>query len=235
MFNKKNKEQEQEIMNLDDVKRQNKDLYEQLTNKNRDYMFQLNNRLESLDYDSVKKEYVFNGMLKEIIVGQEQSLTARKTYGTITEQVENILGKNVQTEGHEERSERWKIYVDGALLAGGMFNLILGFGALQNSGNPDTQVTLWQVLINFLLGGLAIMMLTHYAPTRGQRKGLLKYTIATVVIVLTWAVITGLLLALIPDVINPVIPGVIVLIIGALALLGKWQFKKQLDVKGTLF
>lgn len=235
MFDKKNKEVDQEIVNLDEIKRENTEMYEQLTNKNRDYMFQLNARLESLNYDPVKKEYVFNEMLKDIIAAQEQSITARKTYGTVTAQADNILGKTVHTGGLEERSEQWKIYVDGALLAGGIFNLISGFGALQSPETIETQVTLWQVIINFLLGGLAIMMLTRYAPTRGETKGLLKYTLATVVIVIMWALLTSLLLAIIPSAINPIIPGAVVMVIGALALLGKWQFKKQFDVKGTLF
>lgn len=237
MFNKKkNEDQQEDVLSLEEIKSQNEDMYGQLTNKNQDYMFQLNSRLESLEYDPVKKEYVFHEMLEEIITAQEQHITARKTYGTVTEQADNILGKNVRIqEEAEERSETWKIYVDGALLAGGMFNLISGFGALQSPDALETQVSLWQVIINFLLGGLAIMMLTRYAPRKGETKGLLKYGIATVVIVISWAILTSLLLAIIPNAINPIIPGAVVMVIGALALVGKWQFKKRLDVKGTLF
>lgn len=237
MFNKKkNEDQEQDILSLDEIKRQNEDMYTQLTNKNQDYMFQLNSRLESLDYDAVKKEYVFHEMLQDILAAQEQHITARKTYGTVTEQADNILGKNVHIqEEAEERSETWKIYVDGALLAGGIFNLISGLGALQSPDVLDTQVSLWQVIINFLLGGLAIMMLTRYAPRKGETKGLVKYAIATVVIVISWAILTTFILALIPNAINPIVPGAIVMIIGAVALVLKWQFKKRLDVKGTLF
>lgn len=237
-FNKKNKaeKQEQEQLQFDDIKKQNEELYKQLTNKNKNYMFQLNARLEALDYSPVKKEYVFNEMLQEIIEAQSASMTARKVYGTITEQADNILGKNViGPVEEEEKSPTWQLYVDGALLAGGMFNLISGFSAMQEAATLANQVRLFQLIFNFLLGGLAVMILTKYAPRRGESKGLLKYAMATVVVVVGWALLSGVLVTIIPVIINPVIPGVAVMIIGALALIGKWQFKKIFDVKGTLF
>lgn len=239
-FNKKknNEELEQETLTFEEVKSENQTLYTQLTKKNQNYMFQLNSRLESLDYSPVKKEYVYNEMLKEIIAAQDDAITARKMYGTVTEQADNILGKKVYAPGAEDEGETsptWQIYVDGALMAGGMFNLISGFSAMQAAATAETQVRLWQLIFNFLLGGLAVMVLTKYAPKKGETKGLLRYALATIIVVVSWALVTGILLAAIPDVLNPIIQGVVVMIIGALGLVGKWLFKRHYNVQGTLF
>lgn len=223
--------EKQETKTLDELKAENEQLYTQLTNKNQDYMFQLNSRLEELDYDSEKKEYVFNDMFKEIITGQESSIPARRIYGTPTEQADNILGKNVRLPEEEvERSPNHLLYLDGALLMGGLFNLILGISAMRSGGN---QVGLLQVILNFLFGGLAVLILTRYAPKPGQTKGLLKYGLATVIVIVGWTTIMATVLSLL-DFMNPIIPGGLVLAIGVIALFAKWYFKRKFDIKGTL-
>lgn len=222
-----------ETKTLADIEAENKALYQQLTNKNEDYMFQLNSRLEELDYDATKKAYVFNDMLHEIIAAQEVSLTARKTYGTVREQADNILGKNVSVDGEDgERSSEKLLYLDGALLMGGFFNLINGFGAMR-SEEAMAQVGIVQVLLNFLLGGLAVMLLTRYLPAPGQTKGFLKYAGATLVIILGWVVLMALILTALNP-INFIIPSTIVMGIGVVSLVAKWYFKKKFNIKGTI-
>lgn len=235
MFKKKKKNNEKEVLSLKEIERQNKDLYKQLTNKNQNYMFQLNNRLESLNYDTKKKAYVFNEMYQEMLAAQSSSITARKMYGTVTEQAEHILNKNVITDEEANQSFDWKLYVDSALLAGGLFNLISGFGAMQAQATADNQVRLIQLILNFIIGGFVIMLLTKFAPTKGQTKGFIEYILVTVGVILGWSFMMTFVLMFIPDAINPIVPGVIAMILGAAALIGKWQFKKRFNVQGTLF
>jgi len=225
--------QENVTLNLEETRKQNEELYQELTNKNQDYMFQLNSRLEELDYDPVKKTYIFNDMLHEMLTAEESSIPGKRIYGTVTEQADNILGKDVEIpEEEKEKSPLWMRYMDGALLLGGLFSLVNGFGALQEAGEP---VGIFQVLLNFLFGGLAVLALTKYAPKPGQTKGMLKYIAATLGVMFAWVfALTGALL-IIPDVINPVIPGGVVIGIGAVALVAKWYLKRKLGIEGTLF
>lgn len=226
--------EKREEKSLNEIKAENKSLYTQLTNKNKDYMFQLNKRLEKLDYSSTKKEYVFNEMLQEIIAAQASSLTARRIYGTVTEQADNILGKNVNMpEDEMEKSPTPLLYLDGALLMGGLFNFINGLSAIRSDA-IQSQVGLLQVILNFLLGGLAVLILTKYAPRPGQTKGLLKYGAATVVVIISWVFVMAGILSFL-SVINPIMPGYLVLGIGIAALIAKWYFKRKFDIKGTLF
>ena len=97
MFNRKKKEQsEEKTKSFDEIKEENLQLYQELTNKNQDYMFQLNSRLDELNYNENWKELVFNDMLQELIAAQATHITARKLYGTVTEQADSILTKNIQ-------------------------------------------------------------------------------------------------------------------------------------------
>ena len=216
-----------------ELKAENNALHQQLTNKNRDYMFQLNSRLDKLDYDETKKIYVFNTMYQEIIAAQESSLTARRVYGTVSEQVDNILGNKVAVgEDNTERSPDKLIYLDGALLMGGLFNILYGFSAFR-AEEAGMQIGLVQVLLNFFLGGLAVMLLTRFVPKAGETKGLLKYALATLVIVVGWVMLTTAIIIILEP-IDVGLPGLLVMVIGGLSLLAKWYFKKKLGIRGTI-
>lgn len=233
MFNRKKKEQpEENTKSLDEVKKENQELYQELTNKNKDYMFQLNSRLDELDYNSNWKELVFNEMLQEIIAAQATHITARKLYGTVTEQADNIVGKKVQPGEDEVRSPNWQIFIDGALLMGGLFGIVFG---ISSWNNPENSIGLLQFLMNFILGGVSIVVLTKYMPKPGETKGFLKYMGATVVVILFWVLFLSVVLTVLPSLLNPALPAVVVLGLSALSLLGRWFFKRKYNVKGSFF
>lgn len=231
-MSKQNKETEKQL-SFEEVINENTKLHEQLTNKNKDYIFQINTRLDEIDYDQQKKEYVLNEMFHELIKGQKESMTACRIYGTPTERVEVILGNKVDvSEGPQERSPQWMLYIDGALLLGGLFSLINGVGTLRD---PDTTVGLVQIILNFLLGGLAMLVLTKYSPKPGKTKGMLKYILATVSVMFFWILMITLTLTALPDAFNPAVPGQIIIGIGVISLVVKWYVKKKLNIQGTLF
>ena len=230
----KKQENNEEQRSLEEIENENNDLYNQLTNKNKDYIFQINTRLEELEYDPVKKEYVLNQMFHEMIKAQEESITARKLYGTPTERVDIILGNKVEIpEGEQGKSPLWMRYMDGALLLGGIFALINGIASLR--GGPDSNVGLLQILTNFLLGGLAALVLAKYAPRPGQSKGFIKYIAATFAVMFIWILVVIATQWFSLTFLNPILPGEVIIGIGAIALVAKWYLKKQLDIQGTLF
>ena len=234
MFNKDKKEETAEkTLTFEEIQQENETYYTRLTNKNRDYMFQLNNRLDELAYDPVKKEYVFNEMLPEVINAQRSHIPARKVYGTVREQADNIIGKNIYLPGENMgKSPTWMLYMDGALLMGGLFGIVNGIATWRA---PAEQVGLLQIIMNFLIGGLAVLVLTKYAPKQGQTKGLLKYIVATAGVMFFWVVILTFILAIIPDVLNPVIPGPVIVGIAVVAIISRWYLKRKLNIKGTIF
>lgn len=232
MFNK-DKKDETELMENRDLEQENKELYRQLTNKNKDYFFQLNSRLEELSYDPDKKLVVINHMLQETVEFQEDAITARKMYGTVTERADQILGIVPDNlEGDSKMSPTKHLYLDGALLLGGMFSIITSLSAGSSNTPP---VSLFQLIMNFALGGLVVLILLKYRPDPNQNKGFFKYTLVTVSTIMAWFFAMTFIEMLVPSIINPALPRGLVMGIGALGILARWYFKKKFDIKGTIF
>ncbi len=229
---KESVEQEPEVT-LEDRKRENDALFDQLTNKNREYMMTLNRKLDDAGFPEDNKTLVFNDMLKNIVSQQTNHLTARKLYGTATDQARYLTeSDHADMTGPVERSELWKIYLDGALLLGGMFAVITGISYLV--GNQEAGLGLITMILNFLLGGLAVMVITKYAPQPGVKGGFIKYIVATTITMLTWIILMAFGTAMLPQALNPMIPGSITLVIGVVAFAAKWYLKKKLNIQGTL-
>ncbi|GAA0473383.1 DUF1129 domain-containing protein [Alkalibacterium sp. s-m-22] len=233
MPKKKNTVEQEPEVTLEDKKRENDALFDQLTNKNREYMMTLNRKLDDAGFPEDNKTLVFNDMLKNIVSQQANHLTARKLYGTATDQARYLTeSDHADMTGPIERSESWKIYLDGALLLGGMFAVITGISYLV--GNQEAGLGLITMILNFLLGGLAVMVITKYAPQPGVKGGFIKYIVATTITMLTWIILMAFGTAMLPQALNPMIPGSITLVIGVVAFAAKWYLKKKLNIQGTL-
>ncbi|GAB2486551.1 DUF1129 domain-containing protein [Alkalibacterium psychrotolerans] len=233
MAKKKDTVEQEPQVTVADKKKENDALFEQLTNKNKDYMVKLNRKLEDSNMPEDNKILVFNDMLKNIVAEQPNHITARKLYGTVTDQARFLIDNN---QGEQvkpvKRSETWKIYMDGALLLGGIFAVITGISYV--FGDQQAGLGLITMILNFLLGGLAVMIITKYAPQPGVKGGFIKYIVATTLTMLVWILLMAFGTALIPQALNPLIPGSITLVIGILAFAAKWYLKKKLNIQGTL-
>lgn len=228
----KSNEQESQI-DYEAKETENTELFDQLTNKNQEYMIKLNRRLDEANVSEERKTNIFNDMLKNILSEQANHNTARNIYGTVTDQASYLInGTSGAVEEPVERSATWKLWLDGALLLGGMFSVITGISYF--TGNSEAGLGVTTLLLNFILGGFAVMIITKYAPKPGVKGGFLKYILATTLTMIAWIMLMAFSTKLIPPVINPLIPGSYTLVIGVIAFAAKWYLKKKLDIKGTL-
>jgi len=233
MAKKNNANEQNTAVDYAAKEKENAALFDQLTNKNQEYMIKLNRRLDDANMSEERKTIIFNDMLKNIVAEQANHVTARTIYGTVTDQARYLIeGKRGVVEKPVERSEAWKLWLDGALLLGGMFAVITGISYF--TGNEEAGLGLMTLILNFILGGFAVMIITKYAPRPGVKGGFLKYVLATTLTMVVWIMLMAFGTALIPPALNPVIPGPYTLAIGLLAFLAKWYLKKKLDIKGTL-
>jgi len=233
LVNDQNTEEIQE-KTVDDKRRENENYFVQLTSKNSDYMVKLNRMLdEEYNLDEETRIEVFNDMYPVIIDEQKKSVPAKKVYGTVTERAQAIIqDPYAGREQVVERSETWKLYLDGALLLGGMFALISGVAYL--IGNEASGLGLVTMILNYILGGAAMLVINKYAPVPGQKGGFFKYIIATTLTLAVWIMLMSFGEVLVPSVLNPFIPGSITLVIGAGSLALKWYLKKKLNIRGTI-
>lgn len=221
------------------IEQQNKEMMEQLTNKNQDYFFQLDKRLVEEGYPQEDIDGLLHEMLKETLELQEQSIPASRHYGTVTEYVRKLRTGEVddKDEGSEEISPLWQRYVDGALLLGGLFALINGVGTLSVNVLKYEPAGLGEILVNFLLGGLVMILLTKNAPKPGDKWSFLKYFGTSILAMIIWVIGISTLryFAYQFPFLNPELPGYIIILIGSLALSGRYLFKRHYNIKGTLF
>lgn len=235
MFNKNNKEapeQSDKAAELLAKKEENAELYEQLTNKNREYMVKLNRSLDDHKVSEERKTIIYNDMLKKIVEQQSHHLTARRIYGTVTDQA-NYLTDNQTASEQEEvvRSESWKIYLDGVLTAGGAYTGITGLISLFT--DQSSTMTLFMAFLAFVVGGLALMVIAKYAPVPGQKGGFLKYILATSGVMIGFVLL--MTLGAFPSPFNPMLSPMISVIIGVAAIGAKIYLKRRLNIQGTLF
>lgn len=231
-------EKQPQVDTLAEIEKENKEMMKQLTNKNEEYFFQLDKRLVEEGYPTEDIERLLHEMLEETLELQEQSIPARRHYGTVTEYVRKLrTGEIDEANKQEEISPLWQRYVDGALLLGGLFALINGVGSLNLNVLKYEPAGLGELLINFLLGGLVMLLLTKNAPRPGEKWSFLKYFATSILAMLIWVIGISTLryFAMEFPALNPQLPGYIIILIGSLALSGRYFFKRHYNIKGGLF
>lgn len=226
-----------DVLSVEEKKMKNEEMIRQLTAKNQDYIVKLNRHLaEHYGYSEDQRAEVNYRMLPEIIEGQRNHNPARKLYGPPTERAQYIVENPHQDQEHHtvERSEMWKLYLDGALLLGGIFSLVSGVSYFFG-GNAGI-LPLLTLINNFVLGGLAVLLITRFLPQPGQKGGFLKYIGVTILAMAGWVLAMSLVNILIPpgSLLNPFVSGPMALLIGVVALLLKWYLKRKLNIRGTV-
>lgn len=223
-----------EEVTIDEKKAQNESLIEQLTNKNTSYIVKLNRQLKNRGWDDDQVTEVLYSMLPTIVEQQANHITAKKLYGTVTEQADHLTAGPNRKNNVVEKSEPWKLYIDGALLLGGLLAVINGVFQLFGNGQTQNPMGAATLFINFLLAGGAMLVIGKYAPEPGKKGGFMKYILASTLTMLVWMLFFSVGAALIPRVINPVVPPMVSIGIGVLAIIGKYFFKRAFDVHGSL-
>lgn len=235
MFNKKENEvtgQTEKSAELLAKKEENAELYEQLTNKNREYMVKLNRSLDDRRVSEERKTLIYNDMLKNIVEQQGKHVTARRIYGTVTDQADYLTENQTASEqGEVVRSEPWKLYLDGALTAGGAYTGITGLISMFT--DQEATMRLFMAFLAFVLGGFAFMVIAKYAPVPGQKGGFLKYVLATSGVMIAFVLL--MTLGSLAGTLNPVLSPTISVIIGVVAIAAKIYLKRRLNIQGTLF
>lgn len=225
-----------ETKSLEQQKLENAELVRQLTKRNEQYMLNLDKILTQAHFDEERKTQIFHQMMQEMVASQKAGRTARQMYGTVSECAENLLQKG-EEDTPPKRSADWLIWLDGGLLIGSIFALISGVSMLTNMEQGAAGTGVLSLIVNFAVGGLAMMVISKYMPNpnapKGQR-GYGKYILATIAAMLLWMLIMTLA-ATIPANINPSLPPVAYIVVGVAGLLGKTFLKRKYRITGGLF
>ena len=217
---------QEEVVSVDALKAK-------LTSKNEQYIYQLERSLKEAGFDEAQIEKELSIMLPEIVEKQKAGVTARQLFGTVTERVQSIVAGPVKDP--DAKSPDWQIAVDGGLLVGGLFALVIGVTLMLNS-----EAQAWglvTLLINFVAGAYIVLAISKNTPKfdnpKGQR-GYIRYLVVSTVAMVAWLILVVLSQQYIPSVINIVLGYEWYLLIGAAALAGRFYLKKKLNIVGSV-
>lgn len=222
---------------LEQTKNENSVLWSELTKRNEQYMIGLDRALTQANYNEESKHTLYNKMMKELVANQKSGTTARQLYGTVSECAENVLQRQEATVS-SERSPDWLIALDGGLLLGAIFALISGTSLLTAGENTQPGMGIISLILNFIAGGLSMLIVSKYQPDVNApkgKKGYFKYIGVLILSMVFWMLAMTATMVLVPPAINISLPATAYLIIGALSFALRVYLKKKFNITGGVF
>lgn len=222
---------------LEQIKNENSVLWSELTKRNEQYMIGLDRALTQANYGEESKHTLYNKMMKELVANQKSGTTARQLYGTVSECAENVLQRQEATVS-SERSPDWLIALDGGLLLGAIFALISGTSLLTAGENTQPGMGIISLILNFIAGGLSMLIVSKYQPDVNApkgKKGYFKYIGVLILSMVFWMLAMTATMVLVPPAINISLPATAYLIIGALSFALRVYLKKKFSITGGVF
>lgn len=222
---------------LEQLAIENRNLSEELTKRNFDFMFQFMKEMRARDSYHGNLIELENEMLKALVAGQKEGKTAKHLFGTVTGYVREVETR--PTKEDLAPSPFWQIWIEGGLLIGGAFSALAGLTLLMGNGSENAQSTgLTSLIINFIVGGLVMAILTKYQPDFNKPKGergMWRYILVAVLTLAAWLGFISLTTMFVPNSLNPVMPAFIYIAIAIIAFVIRWWFKREFNVKGGIF
>lgn len=216
---------------------------EGLTNKNEDYMYQLNKQLEKSNVTYTKKQELLQATLKQIKEGQKTGKTARAMFGTPTQHAHDLLHpKKKDTNQSVADQSTWLLAADNALI---FFAIFTGMFAIMSWISPkslDVSINgssgITAIVVISILGGLifavvAKMMMPRKVNGKVKRRPFWQRTLVVLGGLVLWMVIYfgGNIL---PNAINPRPNRYVYLVCALVGLGGDIYFRRRYHVSGIL-
>lgn len=210
---------------------ENRDLEEKLTKRNQQYIFDLKKSLTAANLTEEEKTLALHEILPQLVDGQKTGKTARQLFGTVSECTQNILEKPTP----QQEVKPWMEWLDNSLLLLGVLALMGGLMPMLSKG-ATTTYGLLTLFFASMAGGLAFYLINRYVyqyerpgvakedrPSFIKKAGILMGAVVMWIVVFTAA-------AMLPPVINPMLPPIYTMVIGAAAFGVRYLFKKKFNI-----
>lgn len=217
------------------------ELRKKLSNKNSDYVFRLQKELEKqgkLTTEQAREKV--DALLPEIIVAQRHGQPANGLYlAAPMVKANQMLHPEVKPKTMLD-IPFWQRAVDNGLF---WLAIFMGMYGLLGFSNPKTQSGQNGVLTITLTGVLlGVFMAKYYEwimpKTGSNKKPKISWPRAigvSVALIIILVVVLGVLSQPVFRVINPVLPGIVYIIIAAIAFGVRYLFRKKYDIKISAF
>ena len=143
---------------------ENRQLEQNLTKRNEQYIFDLKKSLKAANLSEEELALALHGILPELVAGQKTGKTARQLFGTVSERTEAILNKPAEV----KEPAGWMIWLDNTLLLLGLLTIMLAAMSLFSKGTAQPLG-----LTTYILGAMAggyVFYLMHKSSRWRQKQ-----------------------------------------------------------------
>ncbi|MDO4666742.1 MAG: DUF1129 family protein [Streptococcus sp.] len=181
---------------------------------------------------------ILEKIIPEILENQPKGITARGLYGAPSAWATSFTTKERYEAEHPKENDDPKLMImDSILFIFGFFSLLSSIVNIASS--KPSVYGLVTLILGSCVGGGALYSLHHfiyrfYGPEyeRSQRPPIWKSVIIMILAMLLWLVAITVT-SLLPEIINPHLPNLVIVILGALVLALRFYLKKRLNIKTT--
>ncbi|RCW16568.1 hypothetical protein CAC02_07910 [Streptococcus gallolyticus] len=209
-----------------------------LTKKNQEFIHIATNQLIQDGKSDADIKAILEEALPTIVENQKKGVTARALFGAPTVWAASFTEKasDKKTEQTAKNDNPWLMWLDTSFLFIGVVALLNAVLGLFNSAAASSGLL---SLLALGFGGGAAMYTTyhfvyrHYGKPKSERPGWAKTILVLVLAMLGWVLLYGAT-AFLPAVINPQLPAILMLIIGAATLLGRYFLQKKYNIQSAM-
>lgn len=206
-----------------------------LTKKNQEFIHIATNQLIKDGKTDNEIKEILEEILPTIIEKQKTGVTARNLYGAPSEwAASKSLSEREKKNQVEYNENPWLMWLDSSLF---MLAIIAGINGLMNLLGQGAQYGLFTLLVIGFGVGAGMYFMYHFVYRQqiktGQRPKLLKAILFLGLATLAWSLVF-LLAALIPVSLNPILPPVVTILIGAAAFGARYLLKKKYNIRNAM-
>ncbi len=214
---------------------ENRELEPQLTKRNQQYIFDLKKSLQAANLSEEEMVIALHDILPTLVEEQKSGKTARQLFGTVAERTESILNKPQP----QPEAKPLLMWVDNTLFILGVFGLMVGVMGLFTNGKAQ-MYGVFSLLVGSAIGGFVFYLFYKFfyqyeqpGADKSKRPKLWKAMLLMVPIFFLWMLLWGVSSLPMFDIINPTLPPLGTVAVGAAALGLRWFLKKKYNIQGS--
>ncbi|MBP2620013.1 DUF1129 domain-containing protein [Streptococcus panodentis] len=211
---------------------------DKLSKKNKEFIHIATHQLLLDGKTDQEIQKILEDILPEILENQSKGITARGLYGAPTAWAASFAAKERYDAEHPKENDdpKWMM-LDSVLFIFGFFAVLSSIVNLSSS--QPSVYGLTTLILGSVVGGLVFYANHHfiyrfYGPDtdRSQRPPLWRSALIMIGAVLLW-LISIMATSFLPEVMNPRLSNIIIVIIGGLALALRFYLKKRFNIKSA--
>jgi uncharacterized membrane-anchored protein len=210
------------------------EITDNLSKRNSDYVFKMRKLLSDEGYSDQKIDTEMAPLLPDILKAQRRGTPANQLYGAPTVKANSIIHKPAPV----QKTPFWKKLTDSTLMfmgaLAGMYGIVGMFTKTSSATNRSTGGLISIIMIS-IIWGFALTKLNDYMRIpKGERPKMGKTIVYVMFVIVVVFAVLGLA-PFIPAVINPILPPIGLIIFAAIALGGRYVFRRYFHIKDSIF